>query len=63
MAGRCRICGDKTVALGLCANCYAYRRRHGRDRPFDLVVRLTERDIEGEILRRQRRERDWDPDV
>jgi uroporphyrinogen-III synthase len=54
---RCAICGDKlNRARGArgarCRTCYAYRRRHGHDRPLELIVRLTERDIERELAAR-----------
>lgn len=51
------------MAKERCNTCYVYWRRNGRDRGFDLVAKLTEKDIEAEILRRQRRERGWDPDI
>lgn len=60
----CIICADPRVrALGRCMTCYSYFRRNGRDRSHKLIARLTEKDIEKEILRRQRLRRGWDPNV
>lgn len=60
----CIICGDpKTVAKGRCGCCYSYWRRNGRDRGFELIIRLTEKDIEAEIIRRQRARRGWDSNI
>lgn len=60
----CSVCGDpKTVAKGRCGTCWKFWKRTGRDRGFDLVRRLTEKDIEADVLRRQRARRGWDPDV
>lgn len=64
MAGRCRICGDpRTVARSRCGTCYQFLRRRGFDRTERHVIKLTEKDIERDLLRAQRRERGWDPDV
>jgi hypothetical protein len=54
---RCVICGDRLDrdrgARGeRCGTCATYRYRHGADRPFKLVVKQTERDIERELRRR-----------
>lgn len=51
----CIICGDslerRRGARGeRCGTCSRYRTRHGDDRPFELVARLTERDIERELM-------------
>lgn len=52
----CLICGDpRTVAKNRCRCCYEYRRRTGADRAEDLIVRLTERDIERELAKRHYR--------
>ncbi|MGH3476008.1 MAG: hypothetical protein ACRDQD_04135 [Nocardioidaceae bacterium] len=51
----CRVCGDpKTVAKDRCHCCYEYRRRRGTDRAEHLIMKLTERDIEREVLSRYR---------
>jgi hypothetical protein len=46
---RCIIDGAPLWAKERCKTCYEYRRRHGHDRPFDLIRRLTEQDIENEL--------------
>jgi hypothetical protein len=51
------------MAKGRCGTCYAYWRRRGADRPFELMARLTERDIVRELERQARRARGWDPNV
>lgn len=49
----CARCGDPAVrAKGRCAACYEYRRRHGEERPLELIIRQTERDVELELERR-----------
>lgn len=51
---RCIICGDSRIrARRRCATCLQYLRRNGRDRPFELIVRLTERDVERGLARRR----------
>lgn len=60
----CVVCGDpKLSAKGRCGTCYQFFRRTGSDRPHQLIVRLTEKDIERELLRRRRLARGWDPNV
>jgi hypothetical protein len=54
----CTICGDQLdrargARAGRCGTCSTYRYRHGHDRPLDLVVRLTEQDIDRELIRRR----------
>lgn len=56
---RCAICGDQLDrnrgARGdRCGTCSTYRYRHGTDRSHNLIVKLTERDIERELVRRRR---------
>lgn len=56
MTGTCCVCGDRLErrrgARGRrCGTCAKYRARNGHDRPFDLVARLTQRDIEREFVR------------
>ncbi len=42
----CLVCGDTRLhALRRCQTCYRYLTRNGIDRPFELIRRLTERDI------------------
>jgi hypothetical protein len=42
----CVICGDRQIhALGRCQTCYRYLHRNRADRPFELIYRLTERDL------------------
>lgn len=54
----CSVCGDpNTTARGRCGTCYQYWRRNGDDRPFRLVKRLTEHDIERQIERTERADR------
>lgn len=54
----CVVCGDpRTLAKNRCGTCYQYRRRTGVDRSFKLVKRLTERDIERELIRENARNR------
>lgn len=53
----CHVCGDlldrTRGARGTrCGTCTRYRTRHGHDRPLELIVRLTQRDIEKELLLR-----------
>jgi hypothetical protein len=53
---RCAICGDQLDrnrgARGeRCGTCSTYRYRTGLDRPHDLVVKQTERDIERALTR------------
>lgn len=44
--------------------CYKFWQRNGgRDRPFKLIKRLTEKDIEAEIVRQQQAARGWEPNV
>lgn len=44
----CTNCGWRPpVAKARCRACYEYRRRHGTDRPADLVVAHVDRIIEG----------------
>lgn len=55
---RCVICGDRLDrdrgARGhRCGTCAAYRYRHGTDRPDALIIRLTMRDIERELIRKR----------
>ena len=49
-AGRaCVVCGDHRIhAHRRCNTDYRYWRRHGHDRPFELIAALTQRDIERE---------------
>lgn len=54
----CVICGDRLErhrgARGdRCGTCDTYRRRRGHDRSHDLIIRLTERDIERASTRRR----------
>lgn len=61
----CRICGDRLdrrrgARAGRCGTCATYRYRHGADRTDELVIKLTERDIERELARRRRW---WTPPV
>lgn len=47
----CIRCGAPVVvAKERCRTCYEYRRRHGVDRSDELIIRLTERDIEQELM-------------
>lgn len=46
----CLVCGGPAIAKERCRTCYEYRRRHGTDRPEELVIRLTELDIERELI-------------
>jgi hypothetical protein len=42
----CIICGDPRIhAKGRCKTDYQYHRRNGVDRPVELIIRLTDRDI------------------
>lgn len=55
---RCIVCGDTLErARGArgerCRPCRQYLYRTGRDRPWELVARLTERDVERELERRR----------
>jgi hypothetical protein len=54
----CIHCGrldrNRGARAGRCGTCATYRYRHGKDRPHDLVIKLTKRDIEQEYLRRRR---------
>ncbi len=44
----CSHCGWRPrVAKDRCRTCYEYRRRHGHDRPSDLVVANVQRRIDG----------------
>jgi hypothetical protein len=45
MRSRCVVCGGRAVVKARCRTCYEYRRRHGHDRPFELIAKLTEKDI------------------
>ena len=46
----CIICGDPQIhAKGRCKTDYQYHRRNGTDRPFELILRLTDRDITREL--------------
>ena len=54
----CTICGDRLdrnrgARAGRCGTCATYRYRHGAERPFDLVIKQTEKDIEREHARRR----------
>jgi hypothetical protein len=54
----CTNCGDQLdrnrgARAGRCGTCSTYRYRHGHDRPLDLIIRLTKRDIEQELTRRR----------
>lgn len=54
----CAICGDRLdrnrgARAGRCGTCSTYRYRHGKDRSEGLIVKLTERDIERELMRRR----------
>lgn len=56
---RCVVCGDSLSrdrgARGhRCGTCARYRTRHGTDRPNELIVKLTMRDIERELIARRR---------
>ena len=51
MSHRCAICGDtldrdRGARAGRCGTCTKYRSRNGTDRPDDLVIKQTQRDIE-----------------
>jgi hypothetical protein len=51
MTQHCTICGDhldrtRGARGDRCRTCDTYRRRRGTDRPDDLVVKQTQRDIE-----------------
>lgn len=49
----CIVCGDpQVVARRRCHTCYQYRRKHGVDRPEELIIRLTARDVERELTAR-----------
>lgn len=53
----CIVCGDRLDrrrgARGdRCGTCDRHWHRHGTDRPDDLVIKLTERDIERALTRR-----------
>jgi hypothetical protein len=49
----CVICGDPRVhAKGRCKTDYQYHRRNGVDRAFDLIAKLTDRDITRELTGR-----------
>jgi hypothetical protein len=53
----CVVCGDRLErARGArgkrCGTCSRYFTRHGVDRPVELVIRLTERDIARELMAR-----------
>lgn len=39
-------CGAKAVVAGECRACYMYRRRHGRGRPREVIVRAAIRRFE-----------------
>lgn len=48
----CIICGDPRIhARRRCKTDYQYLRRNGVDRPLELVIRLTDRDITRELTR------------
>lgn len=54
---QCRVCGDRLerhrgARGGRCGTCSRYHQRHGTDRPFELIARLTEKDIERGLTRR-----------
>lgn len=54
----CTICGDhldrtRGARAGRCGTCSTYRYRHGHDRPHHLIVRLTKRDIDRELIQRR----------
>lgn len=56
---RCIVCGDRLnrnrgARAGRCGTCATYRYRRGTDRTEDLVIKLTERDVERQLLRRRR---------
>jgi hypothetical protein len=63
----CRRCAFADVrADGLCASCYAYRQRTGRDRPVEAILRHIERTIEAEQearAARRRREVAWEAEA
>jgi len=49
----CIVCGDHRVhAQRRCNTDYRYWRRHGHDRPFELIAAATRRDIEREAAAR-----------
>ena len=57
---RCVVCGDQLDrnrgARGhRCRTCDTYRRRKGTDRPDELIMRLTRRDIEQSLTSRLKR--------
>lgn len=46
----CLVCGDwRLHARRRCDTCYRFWRRHGADRPFELIAALTARDVEREL--------------